>query len=116
MRPNRSPIGSRPLFAFIVMIAVLFASGVSGAATASAAMMNHDMQAMEMGHCTSAPTSHESKSPLKQCCIAMCMAVAIAPSTPADVVRVKESLANFTRPAGYDCYLGEIATPPPRAA
>ena len=106
----------RPLFAFMLTIAVLFASAMTGTAAASAATMNHDIQMMEMGHCSSAPSNHEDKSTPKQCCIAMCLAVAVAPSAPPDLPMVQQAVPTFTIPTEHDAYLGEIATPPPRRA
>ena len=112
-------MGTRPLFAFFLVIAVLFASAMTGTAAASAAAMpGHDMQMMEMGHCSSSPSSHDDgKSMPKQCCIAMCMAaVAVAPSTPAELPMIQQAAPSSFVPAAHDGYLGEIATPPPRLA
>ena len=116
MRASRATMATRPLFAFILTIAVLFASALSGSAVASAATMNHDMQMMEMGHCSSMP-SKEDKAPVKSCCIAMCTAaVAVAPSAPAELPVVQQAPAAFPILTSYIGYLGEIATPPPRLA
>jgi hypothetical protein len=110
-------MGTRPLFAFILTIAVLFASALSGSAVASAATMNHDMQMMEMGHCSSMPSTDDGKTPVKSCCIAMCTAaVAVAPSAPAELPVVQKAPATFAILTSYIGYLGEIATPPPRLA
>lgn len=107
--------GNRPFFAFIVTIAVLFASALSGTAVASAATMNHDMQMMEMGHCSSMPSKGDGKAPLKSCCIAMCTAaVAVAPAIPAELAVAKPAPPTFPILTSYIGYLGEIATPPPR--
>jgi len=117
MRAYPPSVGSRPLFAFVLTIAVLFASALSGSAVASAATMNHDMQMMEMGHCSSMPSKDDGKTPVKSCCIAMCAAaVAVAPPAPAELPVVQQAPATFPTPAGYVGYLGEIATPPPRLA
>lgn len=119
MRASRATMATRPLFAFILTIAVLFASALSGSAVASAATMNHDMQMMEMGHCSSMPSmpSKEDKAPVKSCCIAMCTAaVAVAPSAPAELPVVQQAPAAFPILTSYIGYLGEIATPPPRLA
>ncbi|HEY1146731.1 MAG TPA: hypothetical protein VGE84_10365 [Allosphingosinicella sp.] len=111
-------MGTRPLFAFILMIAVLFTSALTGTAAASAAMMpGHDMQMMETGHCSSMPSKDDGKTPAKSCCIAMCTAaVAVAPSAPADLPVVQQAPAAFPILIGYNGFLGEIATPPPRLA
>lgn len=118
MRSYAPSMGTRPLLAFIAMIAVLFASALTGTATASAATMNHDMQMMEMGHCSSPPASeHDGNSMPKQCCVAMCMAtVAVAPSAPEELPLVKQPAMTFALPQSHEGYLGEIATPPPRLA
>ena len=117
MRAYQAAMGTRPLFAFILTIAVLFASALSGSAVASAATMNHDMQMMEMGHCSSMPSKEDGKTPVKSCCIAMCTAaVAVAPSAPAELPVVQQAPATFPILTSYIGYLGEIATPPPRLA
>lgn len=116
MRAYAPPM-ARPILAFMLTIAVLFASALTGTAAASAATMNHDMQTMEMGHCSSPPSSHDSKPMTKSCCIAMCAAtVAVAPSAPAELPLIHQAAAAFPIPAGHDGILGEIATPPPRIA
>ena len=111
-------MGTRPLFAFILMIAVLFTSALTGTAAASAATMpGHDMQMMETGHCSSMPSKDDGKTPVKSCCIAMCTAaVGVAPSAPAEPPVVQQAPATFPILTSYIGYLGEIATPPPRLA
>lgn len=117
MRAYPPSVGTRPLFAFILTIAVLFASALSGSAVASAATMNHDMQMMEMGHCSSMPSKDDDKAPVKSCCIAMCAsAVAVAPSAPAELPLLQQAPATFPILTNYSGFLGEIATPPPRLA
>lgn len=119
MRAYWSSMGTRPLLGFIVMVAVLFASALSGTAAASAATMNHDMQMMESGHCQ-APPSHKSdhdKSAGKSCCISMCMAaVAVAPVVPGEAMVLHDSMTAFPVLKHYHGLLAEIATPPPRLA
>ena len=117
MRAYRTAMGTRPLFAFIAAIAVLFASALSGSAVASAATMNHDMQMMEMGHCSSMPSKEDGKAPVKSCCIAMCAAaVAVAPATPLRLPEPRRSASYSSVPTSWHGFLGEIATPPPRLA
>ena len=118
MRAYRATMGIRPLLAFVLTIAVLFASALTGTAAASAATMNHDMQTMEMGHCSSPPSSdHGGKSMPKQCCMAMCAAaVAVAPSAPSEIADIHHQVSYFAVPESWHGYLGEIATPPPRLA
>lgn len=110
-------MGTRPILSFILALAVLFASGFTGAAAASAtAMPGHDVQMMEMGHCSSSPAKDDGKVPVKSCCVAMCMAVAVEPATPARLNQVHYQAAYFAVPATWHGFLGEIATPPPRRA
>lgn len=118
MRAYTPSMGTRPLLGLILTIAVLFASALSGSAAASAATVpGHDMQMMEMGHCSSMPSKDDGKTPVKSCCVAMCMAaVAVAPSAPAELPMVQRAQPASFVPAAHDGYLGEIATPPPRLA
>lgn len=114
MYAYRSPARLRSLIAFALMLAVLFASSLSGTAVASAATIDHDMQMMELGHCSSPPAKQADKAPVRPCCIAMYMAVAVTPSVPAEFVELDHSASYFFVPASRHGYLGEIATPPPR--
>jgi hypothetical protein len=115
MRAYRRSMGTRPLLAFMAMIAVLFASALTGSAAASAATMTHDTQTMEMGHCSSPPADqHDGKGMAKNCCIAMCMAVAVAPTAPAQLGEIHHQASYFAVPRSWHGFLGEIATPPPR--
>lgn len=109
-------MGTRPLLAFIAMLAVLLASALTGSAAASAATMNHDVQMMESGHCTAPPSNHgdHDKSTGKNCCISMCMAVAVTPAAPAEAIVVHDAVAAFPLLTEYHGLLAEIATPPPR--
>ena len=110
-------MGTRPIFAVILTIAVLFASALTGSAAASAATMNHDMQMMEMGHCSSMPSKEDGKAPVKSCCIATCTAaIAVAPSAPVELPILQQAPAAFPILTSYSGFLGEIATPPPRLA
>jgi hypothetical protein len=102
-------------FALVLALSVLFAPGVASAAMAGSP--HHDMQMMEAGHCQTPPArSGDHKMAGKSCCIAMCMAVAVAPSTPTQTARPRQQVAQFTPPAVYHGTLSEIATPPPRHA
>jgi hypothetical protein len=103
------------LFALVLALAVLLAPGVAGAAMA--ASPHHAMPMMEAGHCQSAPSSTgDRKTAGNNCCIALCMAVAVAPSTPAATSPQRRQIAQFATPAAYRGTLFEIATPPPRHA
>jgi hypothetical protein len=102
------------LFIILVALATLFAPGVTGAAMAAAP--HHGMAMMEAGHCQSPPSSGDHKMDGKSCCIAMCMAVAVAPSTRAETTPPREQVAQFPAAQAYHGLPAEIATPPPRRA
>lgn len=106
----------RKLFALLLAVSVLFAPGVAGAAMASSPY--HAMQMMQGGHCQTMPSSSggDHKMTGKSCCIAMCMAVAVAPSTPAQSSPLRQQVAQFAPPQTYRGLPAEIATPPPRRA
>jgi hypothetical protein len=114
MGAHYSSMSTRTLFAIFLAIAVLFAPGVTGAAMAAAP--HHDMQMMEAGHCQSPPANsgHHDRTDGKSCCIAMCMALAVAPSAPAELSPPRQQMAQFARPKTYRGLPAEIATPPPR--
>ena len=108
------PVSMTKLFAILVALAMLFAPGVTGAAMAAAP--HHDMAMMEAGHCQ-APASgsgHHDQSDGKSCCVAMCMALAVAPSSPAKALPSPREMPQFASPKAYHGLLAEIATPPPR--
>ena len=108
-------VSIRKLFAVILALAVLVAPGVTGAAMA--ATPNHQMPMMEAGHCHTPPASSgEHKMGGKSCCIAMCMALAVAPSAPTEMAPPRQQIAEFAPPKAYHGLLAEIATPPPRRA
>ena len=114
MRSYGASVSIRKLFAIILALSVLFAPAVAGAAMA--ASPQHDMQMMEAGHCEAPPsgTAHHDKMDGKSCCISMCMAVAVAPSTPAETMPLRQEVAEFALPKTYHGLHGEISTPPPR--
>jgi hypothetical protein len=109
----RTPVSIRRLFAILLALSVLIAPSVTSAAMAAAPQ--HAMQMMEAGHChmPTAPADHGNADG-KSCCISMCMAVAVAPSAPAEVAPPRQQMAQFAPPAVYQGTLTEIATPPPR--
>jgi hypothetical protein len=114
MSAYAQPVSIRKLFAILLALAVLLAPGVSGAAMAAAP--HHDMQMMEAGHCETPPSmpgGHE-KMAGKSCCIAMCMALAVAPFAPAEDRMPRQQIAGFVPPQAYHSLPSEIATPPPR--
>ena len=114
MRAYAPSMSTRPILAFVLTIAVLFASAFSGVAAASAATPMHDMEMMEMGHCSSMPSQHDGKGMTKQCCISMCMAVAIQPSAPLMEEISQKALTLFAIPSFLAGSPGELATPPPK--
>lgn len=114
MRAYARLVSIRKLFAFTLALSVLFAPGVAGAAMASSP--HHIMHMMQGGHCQTMPSSSgdDHKMTGKSCCIAMCMAVAVAPSTPAQSSPPRQQVAQFAAPQAYRGLPAEIATPPPR--
>ena len=106
----------RKLFAILLALSVLLAPGLTGAAMAAAP--HHDMQMMEAGHCEAPPSQpgNHDKTSGKSCCIAMCMALAVTPTTPNEVSRPRQEVAQFAPPKSYQGLPAEIATPPPRPA
>lgn len=120
MRAYPSAMSTRPLFAFILMIAVLFVSALTGAAAASAATMPaHDSQMVQSGHCQEMPANSDQhgNAPGKSCCLSMCLAMAAVPaSAPIDIADLNIQATYFAAPKTWHGFLGEIATPPPRSA
>jgi hypothetical protein len=102
------------LFAMLIALAVLIAPGVAGAAMA--ATPHHAMAMMQAGHCQAPPSNSadHDKTPAKSCCIAMCTALAIAPTRPAASSPPQQQVAEFAPPKAIHGLLAEIATPPPR--
>lgn len=106
----------RNLLVILVALSVLFGPGVTAVAMAST---HHDMQIMTPGHCQAPPSTaaHHQKMGGKNCCIAMCMAVAIpAPGPSSEVHAPPQQIAVFGHPTLYTGSPHEIATPPPRHA
>lgn len=121
MRAYAIPVSISKLFAVLAAVALLFAPALTGTASATPAqhemaMAGASMQMMEGGPCRSMPSADHGKGMAKNCCMAMCMAVAVAPSAPDELPTVTQAEATFTIPKSHKGYLGEIATPPPRAA
>jgi hypothetical protein len=104
-------MSARKLFAIILALGVLFAPSF-----AYSAAPRPDVQAMEMGHCQMLPSksADHGKVDGKNCCIAMCMAVAVAPSASLQVAEPRHQVAYFVAPQSWRGFLSEIATPPPR--
>ena len=115
-------VNIRKLFGILVALAVLFAPALTSAGAAYAAVPEHQMQMMDAGHCTSAPSGNHGKSGThdksmtKSCCIAMCMALAVAPSAPVESRMPQRIVTVFPAPSFRLGLPAEIATPPPRLA
>ena len=118
MRTYAIRMSIQKLFAFFIALAVLFAPAVTSAGEASAAVPDHHSQMMKGGHCEQMPAgpAQSDEAAEGNCCISMCMAVAVSPTlrtagnlmrSAAPLTLVREEHAGITR---------EIATPPPRSA
>lgn len=117
MRSYASPVSIRTLFAMLIAFAVLFAPTATRAAEAADAAPVRHMQMMDSGPCQMPPAKSSDHGKMdKNCCISMCMAVAIAPTAPAEVAETTHGVTYFAVPKSWHGYLGEIATPPPRSA
>lgn len=118
MRAYRAPVSLRNLFGILVAVALLFAPALTRAGAAYAGVPDHHAQMMEPGHCQ-APPSHpgdRNEAPAKNCCISMCMAVAVTAPAPLAASDLPPTPAVFAVASLHLAYLGEIATPPPRAS
>lgn len=106
-------VSIRKILGILVAVSVLFAPGMAGVAMASP---HSNMQMTMAGHCQTAPSSsgNHGKMAGKSCCIAMCMAVAIAPATFAGVHLPDRQLAPFPTAAVYHNSPTRIASRPPR--
>lgn len=113
---TRCPIWTiQKLFAMFAALSVLLAPAVASATMSASAHDRMQMQMMDGGHCQGpSNSSGHDKMGGKSCCIAMCMAVAVAPSTPAETAPVPQQVAQFAIPRAYHGLPAEIATPPPR--
>ena len=109
----------RKLLAALLALSVAFAPAAALAAGAPAASHNRS-QLMEAGHCTAVPGGEQDKGShdksAKNCCIAMCMAVAVAPANAAGGGLPHRLTAMSRAPAFLTGHPAELATPPPRAA
>lgn len=118
MRSYAFPVSISKLFAVLGAVALLFAPAMTGAAYAATAQHNMagtSMRMMDGAPCKSVPASaDDGKAMANGCCMAMCMAVAIAPSMPGELPTMTPATATFALSKTHKGYLGEIATPPPR--
>ncbi|MDV3257073.1 MAG: hypothetical protein LOX97_04680 [Sphingomonas sp.] len=107
-----------PLFAILIAFAMLFAplAAQSGAAMAMAPA-DHHAQMMEKGHCGEQPAKgHDGKAMDKSCCVAMCAAVAVAPSVEAEPHALAPAVQHPAPDQLRLSFLAELPTPPPRLA
>ena len=103
------------LLAFAMLFAPLVAT--SGSAMGMAPSAEHHGRTMESRECGDQRTDGDhDKSPEKPCCIAMCAAVAIAPSSFVEqhVFPRSDERASLVQLAHG--FLAELPTPPPRLA
>lgn len=111
-------VNARALFSLLIAATMLFAplAMQSGAAMAMAPT-DHHAQMMDKGHCDKSSSSDKNSGKAgKSCCVAMCAAVALTPTTsvePHTYVRVSPSVTPQDFQFGY---FGELPTPPPRVA
>jgi hypothetical protein len=118
MRSYAATVSIRKLFAILVALSVLLAPSVAAAADHGMSMADHEKTMMEMGHCQAPPSGHldHDKKAGSSCCISMCLAVAVAPTTPNLEKHLRAEQPNLFVPTEHEAFLGEIATPPPRFA
>lgn len=94
---------------------MLLSPALTRAGEAVAAVPGHPMRMVDTADCQMPLNNRGSHGKMdKICCMAMCMAVAVAPTAPASVSEPKHADAYFAVPQSWHGYLGEIATPPPR--
>jgi len=112
------PVSLRPLFAMFIAFAMLFAplAMQSGGAMAMAPA-DHHSQMMESGHCGDQPAKGDhGKSAEKSCCVAMCAAVAVAPTASIEPHALVSSSERPSPAQFHHSFLAELPTPPPRLA
>lgn len=101
----------------LIAMALAFAPFAMPMGEASAAPAGHHEAIAKASHCDEMPApANSDKHKEKPCCAAGCMAAAMLPATcdAAAVVPIAAERPGLDR--FYRGYLGEIATPPPRAA
>src|SRR5690242_1040641 len=116
MRAYAPSVSVRKLFAVFLALAVLFAPSVTYAAMPMAMGHSGGMQMIAMGPCEAPPSNTDGKAPAKNCCMAMCMMIAVSPESPVALLEPQLAVSYFATPASWHGHLGEIATPPPRTA
>jgi hypothetical protein len=108
----------RPLFAILIAVGMFLAPlGIRSGAAMAGAPSDHQEQMAMSDHCDEPPakTKHE-KSGESACCVAMCMAVAPAPTAKLEPHFLTAS-ADVPGPDQFSrSFLAELPTPPPRLA
>jgi hypothetical protein len=99
----------------MIGLAMLLAPALTAGA-AFAAAPDHHAQATDAGHCDPPPADDRDQPISKSHCIAMCMAIAVAPASTLLAAPVWRSVTVPAMPGFPSGQLPEIATPPPRAA
>jgi len=103
----------RPLFAMLIAAAMLFAPFAMERAMA-AAPADHHGQMKADDHCDEEPTQDQDKSADKPCCAAMCMAVAVEPTSAAEPLAFAREAQRPALARSPHSYLAKLPTPPPR--
>lgn len=118
VQTHMTPVSVSKLFAMLIAVAMLFAPFAMQSGSAMAAMpSDHHAQVEGTTHCDGqSRPDQDSKSAEKPCCVAMCVAVTVAPTASADPHRFsrtpeRPALDQFER-----SFLAELPTPPPRLA
>lgn len=109
---------SRPLFALMIAVAMLFASlATFGASAMALTHADHHAQRADSGHCGGQPASSDhDKAPDKPCCVAMCAAVAVAPIASIEPRGFSRPIERSAAERFQRSFLAELPTPPPRLA
>jgi hypothetical protein len=108
-------VSFRRFLGLMIAAAMLLAPALT-AGSAFAAVPDHHAQATEAGHCDPAPAEQPAQPISKSHCIAMCMAIAVAPASTQLAGPAQRSANAPAMPCFPTSQLPEIATPPPRAA
>ena len=108
----------RPLLAILLAIGMLLAPlGIRGGAAMAAPATSHHGEMAKSDHCGEQPAKGQhDKASDNGCCIAMCMAVAPAPSAKLEPHFVTASVDRPGLDRSGSSFVAELPTPPPRAA
>ena len=107
----------RRLHLILAALAMLIAPVAMQSGVAMAAVpMDHATMA-EAGHCgDTAPAKKATPDATKDCCIAMCSAIAAFDAPSIEPITYHAPLLFGLRPTEHRPFLPELPTPPPRAA